>query len=83
MFYPIDPGAMLQEHENRIAAARRTRMMSQEQSDLLDFTDYNRQRYAAIGTARARRQAQPVPPPHRPMWNIFHTWVAALRAWLL
>jgi hypothetical protein len=83
MFYPKDPNAMRDEHENRVAAARRARPMSQLESDLLDFTDYNRQRYAAISAARARREAPPVPAPRRPVRGIVRKWATTLRTWLL
>ncbi len=93
MYHNTSPTALYQEYEARVAEAVRQRKLASEarspasrahpleENVTLDFTDYNQQRYAAISTARARRQAPPQ--PRRPKWGIFQQWVTTLRAWLL
>ncbi len=75
MFYPRDPDAVRREYEERLAAARRRGRHPQEQSVSLDFTDYDQQRYLAIGAARESRKVQAVTPARRHLWTIIRGWL--------
>ena len=79
MFFPIDPGAVHREYDTRIAVAVRKGRARQEQDVVLDFVDYDQQRYAAIGAARERRREPQMPlGPPRTLWITIRTWMAGL-----
>ncbi len=95
MFFLIVPGARHREAETYVAASlhrcivaidargRRWNKHQQEPFLEIDFADYNKQRYAAIGAARASRTVPPSLAPPRSRWAHLWIWATAGWAWVV